>query len=189
MHQNCTPPEFTAYHVVTDRPMHIGQHIFFDETHHNGVWRRVMEKRPIVEEIYAHPERFDAAALEHHTAVALRELALEEVRLEKYPDYPSRLSCLYVSQQLSDSKLWSQLFVDWKRPTYHIVKLKVRGSIFVGDANNCFSPSLDKAGNRAMADHYWQNLPNANGESPIWETLAAGDIEVLEIVEEIRKNI
>lgn len=36
-----------AYHVVTDRPMYVGQQIIFDE--------------------------------EHHTCVALRELALEEV--------------------------------------------------------------------------------------------------------------
>ena len=45
---------FTAFHAVTDRPMHRGQHIPFDETHHSGVYRRVMEKRSIVND-YAIP--------------------------------------------------------------------------------------------------------------------------------------
>ena len=29
--------EFTAYHVVTDRPMELGQHIIFDDDQHSGV--------------------------------------------------------------------------------------------------------------------------------------------------------
>lgn len=27
-----------VYHVVTDRPMYVGQHIVFDEEHHSGVY-------------------------------------------------------------------------------------------------------------------------------------------------------
>ena len=30
-----------AYHVVTERPMYLGQHILFDESHHSGVYERV----------------------------------------------------------------------------------------------------------------------------------------------------
>lgn len=29
-----------VYHVVTEKPMHIGQHIIFNENHHNGVWHK-----------------------------------------------------------------------------------------------------------------------------------------------------
>lgn len=29
--------ELYAYHVVTDRPMRLGQHIIFDEEHHTSV--------------------------------------------------------------------------------------------------------------------------------------------------------
>jgi len=39
---------------------------------------------------------YNAYTLEHHTAVALRELALKEVRQKKYPEYPSRMGCLIV---------------------------------------------------------------------------------------------
>ena len=42
--------EIIAYHVVTDRPMRTRQHIVFDRTQNNGVYRRVMEKVPMVEE-------------------------------------------------------------------------------------------------------------------------------------------
>ena len=114
---------FTAFHVVTERPMQVGQHIRFDTAYHNGVYRRVMEKRAVVDEIYAHPERYEAAALEHHTSVALRELALEEVRQAHFPSYPSRLACLYVSECLSDAEKWAELFLAWKRPTLSLIHI------------------------------------------------------------------
>ncbi len=28
-----------AYHVITDRPIQLGEQIIFDETHHNGVYK------------------------------------------------------------------------------------------------------------------------------------------------------
>ena len=122
---------------------------------------------------------------EHHTAVALRELALEEVRQKKYPEYPSRMGCLYVSNHYEEAKKWSELFIEWGRPTYQIVKVKIDGNRFIGDANNCFDASLNKEENLALAERYWKNLPNLNGETPIVEILVDGDIEVIEIVEEI----
>lgn len=178
-----------AYHVTTDHPMHVGQLLTFDGTHHSGVYLRVMEKLDIVREIYAHPENYDAEHLEHHTRVALRELALEEVRKQKYPEYPSRLNSLYVSKTLEESEKWADFFVRLNRPTYHIVKVALKGRTFTGDANNCFSAQLSHAENLLLAERYWQNLPNLSGDPVIQETLADGEIEVLEIVREIRKNI
>ena len=90
--------------------MHLGQQIIFDENHHSGVYARVMEKKELVEKIYAAPEQFDGEELEHHTKVALRELALEEVRTRKYPQYPSRMSSLYVSKTLEESIKWFDFF-------------------------------------------------------------------------------
>lgn len=81
------------------------------------------------------------------------------------------------------------LFVEWGRPTYSIVKLKVRGNCFYGDANNCFDGRLEKKENLLLAEHYWENRPNANNETPIVEILVNGDIEVIEIVEEINANL
>lgn len=180
--------EMVFYHVVTDKPMQVGQRIIFDEEHHNGVWKRVHDKTEIVSDIYENPEKYDGCELEHHTSVALRELAMEEVRQEKYPGYPSRMGCLYVSNTLEEAQKWAQLFVQWGRPTYHIVKLKADGRYFSGNANNCFDGCLNKKENLLLAEHYWENRPDMNGEEPITEILVDGDIEVIEIVEEINLN-
>lgn len=96
--------ELFVYHVVTEKPMHLGQRIVFDKNHHNGVWQRVNEKLDIVNDIYHNPEKYKNIELEHHTSVALRELALEKVRVNKYPNYPSRMACLYVSKTLEEAE-------------------------------------------------------------------------------------
>ena len=176
-----------VYHVVTDRPMYVGQSIVFDEDHHSGVYSRVMEKLPIVNEIYAHPEDHDYRELEHHTSVALRELALEEVRQAKYPEYPSRMACLYVSKTIEEAEKWADLFSDLGRPTYSIVSLEVNGRCFTGDATNCFDGRTDKTENLKLAEKYWS--VDQDGEYKIREMLIDGDIRVKEIIRQINRNI
>ena len=85
-----------AYHVVTERPMVLGQQIVFDEDHHSGVYNRVMALADTVADVYTHPEKYPLP-LEHHLDVAIRELAMEQVRQAKFPEYPSRMASLYVS--------------------------------------------------------------------------------------------
>lgn len=178
-----------VYHVVTERPMRQGQRLFFGPGHYNGVYARVMGKLELVKEIYAHPEDWAGKALEHHTAVALRELAMEEVRAKSYPQYPSRMACLYVSETLAEAEEWAAFFArDCRRPTYHIVKLIAYGNVFAGDACSCFDGTADKAQNLALAEKYWQSSPSA-GARPVKELLVDGDIEVAGIVREINRNI
>ena len=57
--------EMIVYHVVTDRPMQVGQQIVFDEEHHSGVYQRVYEKIAIVNDLYRNPSKYDAKKLEH----------------------------------------------------------------------------------------------------------------------------
>ena len=64
------------------------------------------------------------------------ELALEKVRRKKYPQYPSRMSCLYVSKNFDEADNWGKYFAKIGRPTYSIVKLKIEGNCFIGDAAN-----------------------------------------------------
>lgn len=178
-----------AFHVVTDRPMYVGQQILFDENHRSGVYQRVMDKLPAVQDIYAHPETYDADTLEHHTSVALRELALEEVRQVKYPHYPSRMGCLYVSQTLEEAENWGRFFAGIGRPTYHIVRLDIRGNHFVGNAVKCFRGQLHKEENLRLADAYWSCPADPEDPGAIREYLVDGQITVLEIVKEINANI
>ena len=177
----------TAYHVVTDRPMTVGQHIVFDENHHSGVYSRVKALADVAAEALAHPDKYPLP-LEHHLSVALRELAMEEVRQARYAQYPSRMACLYVSSTLEEARRWGQFFSRIGRPTYAIVEVRSAGRLFVGDACNCFDGTPDKSANLAKADHYWQNLPNDEGE-PVQEMLVDGEIEVVRIVEEINANL
>lgn len=177
----------TAYHVVTDRPMQIGQHIIFDDRNHSGVYSRVMALADKANDVYYHPEKYPLP-LEHHLDVALRELAMEEVRMEKYPQYPSRMACLYVSRELEEARRWGEFFARIGRPTYAVVELRITGRVFVGNACNCFDGTPDHEENLVSAEKYWQNAPNADGEL-IWEMLADGDIEVVRIVEEINANL
>jgi hypothetical protein len=183
-----TMQEFYAYHVVTDRPMELGQHIIFDDDHHSGVYQRVMMKAGLVGQIYSQPDKYPADSLDYPTMVALRELALEQVRSEKFPHYPSRMACLYVSREVEDAHKWGEFFARIGRPTYAVVELKITGRVFTGNACNCFDGTPDKAVNLVKADHYWQNLPNEDNEY-IWEMLADGDIEVVRVIEEINANL
>lgn len=171
-----------VYHVVTSKEMFIGQKIIFDDNNHSGVYERVMSHKKIVEEIYKNPELYNINLLDHHTKVALRELALEEYRIKNHPHYPSRLNSLYVSRNIEDAYNWAEYFSSLGRKVYQIVKLKVNGNFFDGDAHNCFEATLNKNENLELCKYYWNNMPNLKKEAPIIETIISGNIEVIEII-------
>ena len=176
-----------VYHVVCDHPLQVGQRIIFDEENRSGVYQRVMALADTAADVMAHPEKYPLP-LEHHLDVAIRELAMEQVRREHYPENPSRMACLYVSREVGPAKQWAEYFARLGRPTYAVVELEVEGRCFVGDALNCFDGTPDQADNLARAERYWQNAPNEDGD-PIWEMLEDGDIRVVRVIEEINANI
>ena len=177
------------YHVVTERPMKLGQEIIFDENHHSGVYDRVYAFKDTVEEIYKNLKEHENVELEHHLKVALRELALEEVRKEKYPNYTSRLASLYVSNSLEEAEKWYNMFIEWGRPTFSIVKVEVDGNAYVGDAWNCFEGTTDRKKNLELAEDYWKHEKNNIGKEPIVEILVNGKIKVIEMVKESKNEI
>ena len=77
------------------------------------------------------------------TIRAIRETIMEMVRLQEYPDYPSRLSCLYAAKSYEDALKWKALFDSYNREVLQIVKLRVIGSSFEGDGifteRRCYS--------------------------------------------------
>ena len=68
------------------------------------------------------------------TIRAVRETIVEMVRLQEFPEYPSRLSCLY-AKSYEDALKWRALFDSYNREVLQIVKLRVIGSSFEGDGN------------------------------------------------------
>lgn len=95
--------EIVAYHAVTERPLCIGQVITFDENNPNGVYKRVKSIQKLRNskncetENLTDLEKMISCNLSRWSQIADRELALEKIRKEKYPMYPSRMACLYVT--------------------------------------------------------------------------------------------
>ena len=177
------------YHVISDTPKSKGDRLLLDDQHPNGVYKRVYACMDTVEDIYRQPEKYEATELSHAVHVALRELALEEIRKEKYPRCPSRMASLYVSKTYEEAERWGEYFSRLGRPTYGIAKIRVTGNRYVGDAYKCFDGTLSKEENMRMAALYWANGQNEDGHPPIVEILVDGDIEILEIVKEINANV
>lgn len=175
------------YHVISDIPKYKGEHILLDDKHPNGVHKRVYEQLDVVKDIYLNPGKYEEAGISHEANVALRELALEDIRKEKYPQYPSRLASLYVSRTYDEAERWAEYFVRLGRLTYGIAKIKVHGNRFIGDAYKCFDGTTSKEENLRLAELYWANGINEDGHEPIVEILVNGDIEIIEIVKTIRK--
>lgn len=170
-----------VYHVVTERPMHVGQRIRFDENHPNGVCRRVRAWEAIQKGESVEPEL--RALIESNpnrwAQVARRELAMEQVRREQFPHLPSRLACLYTSRTLEEAQSWAGFFQKLGRKVYSIVLLETDGAAFDADACNCFDGVGDET-DLANALLYWQNAPT---EKPVIETIIDGTIIVKEMIE------
>ena len=177
------------YHVVSDVPKQAGQRFVLDEKHPNGVYDRVYAQMGIVEDIYKNPEKYEGVELSHEVKVALRELALEKVRKEKYPRHPSRMAALYVSRTFEEAERWGEYFARIGRPTYGVARIEVDGNCYYGDAYKCFDGTISEEENLRLAEIYWRNGPNEDGHEPIIEVLADGDIKIVEIVKEINANI
>ena len=113
------------------------------------------------------------------TTRAIREVITEMVRLQEYPDYPSRLSCLYAAKSYDEALKWKELFDSYNRKVMQIVKLRVVGNYFEGDGELLpkadgvpFSQKIEQA------REYWRG--NVKNELP--ELLINGEIEVVEII-------
>lgn len=177
------------YHVISDRPKQVGQRFVLNEENPNGVHDRVYAQMSIVEDIYKNPKKYEGVELTHEVGVALRELALEKVRKEKYPQYPSRMAALYVSKTYEEAVRWGEYFARIGRPTYYVAKIKVNGNSYCGDAYKCFDGTIFEKENLRLAEIYWQNGRNVDGHEPIIEVLVDGEIEIVEILKEINANI
>ena len=171
-----------VYHVVTERPMELGQKLIFDQQHHNGVYHRVTAFKALLcgEPVEEKLVRLLQADMDKWSKVAYREMALEKIRKEYFPTYPSRMACLYTSRTLQEAQSWAKFFQDIGRDVYSIVRLKAGGGFFDGDACNCFDGVPNEVENLEKAWHYWKK--DCSNEKPVIETLIDGEITVEEII-------
>ncbi|MED5099463.1 DUF2441 domain-containing protein [Niallia circulans] len=190
--------EFTAYHLVTNQRMSRGQVIHFEEKKMNTLYRFFLEKEHlnaqgedymgILDNHYTdeglHLDKENADVVVQyagHTMRAIREVIAEMVRLQDFPNHPSRLSCLYAAKSYEDVLKWKALFDSYKRKVLQIVKLHVSGNYFEGDGE--LLPNLEAVPfhkKMEQAREYWKG--NVKNELP--ELLINGRIEVMEIIHE-----
>lgn len=190
--------ELYVYHIVTRKKMSLGQIINFDKNQKNTLYSFFFEK----EQLNSKGEDFIQILKGHYTNDGLnlnkenaqvamkyvdltirsiREVVVEMVRLQEYPEYPSRLSCLYATKSYEDALKWKELFNSYNRKVLQIVKLRVIGNSFEGDGNllpkEDGSPFAQKI---KQAREYW----NGNVKNELPEILINGKIEVVEIIDE-----
>ncbi|ALZ61958.1 hypothetical protein FORC13_2897 [Bacillus cereus] len=189
---------FFVYHIVTRKKMNIGQSIQFNKNQTNTLFHFFFERKhlnssgedsiQILKEHYTneelHIKNENATVVMNYmdqTIRAIRETIMEMVRLQEYPNYPSRLSCLYAAKSYEDALKWKALFDSYNREVLQIVKLRVIGSSFEGDGN--LLPKEDAipfSQKMEQAREYWKG--NVNNELP--ELLINGEIEVVEIIDD-----
>lgn len=190
--------QFYVYHIVTRNKMSVGQIINFKDHQYNTLYQFFFEK----EQVNTKGEDFVEILQSHYTAEglnldkddadvamkymgqttrAIREVIVEMVRLKEYPQYPSRLSCLYAAKTYEEILKWKQIFDSFNRKVLQIVKLKVNGIYFEGDGN--LLPKEDGisfAKKMKQAREYW----DGNIHNELSELLISGKIEVVEIIDE-----
>lgn len=178
--------------------MKIGQNIHFDKNQTNTLFHFFFERKhlnsngqdpmQILKEHYTNEELHinneNAKVVMNYmdqTIRAVRETIVEMVRLQEFPEYPSRLSCLYAAKNYEDALKWKALFDSYNREVLQIIKLRVIGHYFEGDGNLLpkedgipFSKKIEQA------REYWKG--NVSNELP--ELLINGKIEVVEIIDD-----
>ncbi|WP_047986464.1 DUF2441 domain-containing protein [Ornithinibacillus californiensis] len=187
-----------VYHLVTRKRMSLGQIITFNKDQKNTLYHFFFEKEQLNSKsedffqiMYGHVSEKGLTLNKEDSEVAIRyvsqtirairEIAVELVRVQEYPSYPSRLSCLYAAKSYEEAIKWKEVFDSYNRNVLQIVKLKVDGNAFEGDGN--LLPKEDGiplAQKIEQAREYWKG--NKNNELP--ELLIDGRIEVVEIIKE-----
>ena len=190
--------EFFVFHIVTRNKMSTGQIINFDKNQKNTLYSFFFEREQLnskgedfIKILYGHYTNEGLNINKENTEVAIkyvgqtiraiREVVVEMVRLQEHPEYPSRLSCLYAARSYEDALKWKEIFDSYNRNVLQIVKLRVVGNYFEGDANLLpkedgvpFSQKIEQA------REYWKG----NVKNELTELLINGKIEVVEIIDD-----
>lgn len=114
-----------------------------------------------------------------NSAMITRELMFEEVRKEINHELPSRLKCLYVCKTKDEIKSWLEIFKRTDKKDYQILKLKLTGKIFKGDASYVLRQNISLNKKKEQARLYWNGIHKDN----IYEYLFEGKLVVEDILD------
>lgn len=115
----------------------------------------------------------------------MREIAVEQVRKEKFPSKPSRFKCMY----LSDTKeVVLKNFETMLKKTkgenilYQAIAVKLNGEAFYARDVGLSRPGKSFNEYKQLAESYWGQ--NQKSTAPVKEILFVGDAEVVEVFAE-----
>ncbi|WP_192988518.1 DUF2441 domain-containing protein [Carnobacterium mobile] len=182
------------YHLVTRKPMYKGQKINFGSHHKNRLYYFFLEngfsdlkERTLDQAISELDSKLEENEIEFlknafdHSSKAIREVVTEMVRLEHFPELPSRFECLYGTEDLNSLAQWQKIFTSYNREVIQIVNLETNGKIFKGNA--ALLPSIENKSfleKIEQAKIYW----SSPSENILSEVLIGGEITVTKIIED-----
>ena len=180
------------YHAYSGEKVNVGDVLVFNSGTHNKMYDEVYNNEYKTDGIDANEllinkkrnqERsFSIDEFElllntvNNDAFVLRELTLEEVREMKYPNYPSRLSCLYVTKTKEEAINWSEILKRNKKKCKQVLTLELTGEIFCFDGNLMKRQNVSYQKHLENADLYWNSIDSNNSEIIFY-----GEAKVIEI--------
>lgn len=188
------------YQVATDRNYKVGDKFVFGEDL-NGQGHRVYCSEFLTDGKALHISGFEYAeskkifknknlVVNMSKALAesdfvIRELAVEEVRKQKFSRLPSRLRCMFLTDKKENVLKGVKSFYKKGFGTqFQAVAVKLNGNIFY--AKSVFMPRAGKSYGEylEMAEKYWDQ--DQNSTEPIKEILFEGEAEIVEILDEVK---
>lgn len=183
------------YHINTDQRLQVGNTLIIGEKF-NNFYYEIYNTEHLKDEKDANEHlinmrkeqnlilKSDTANLIFQTvnddAMITRELMFEEVRKEEYTDLPSRLKCLYVCKTKKEMNDWINIFNKTNKENFQLLKLKLTGKIFVGDASFILRQNISLNRKKEQAKMYWSGKKKNN----INEYLFVGTAVVEEVLNE-----
>ena len=185
--------DLILYQIVKSRKYSVVDKIMFNENTITGQYNKVYKTQYQIENsrlanIFYYFKREkkhfkknikEIAFLCDNYDLLVRELAVEKIRKEYYPNLPSRLHCMYLSllRQTAVNN-----FEKSKEKHLQVVAVKLNGKIF-----KCGNYMLDRNGGsfedyEIMAHNYWSQTNVA--DENVKEILFEGEAEIVEIIKE-----
>lgn len=182
------------YHASSGGRVNVGDVLEFNSDTKNGMYYAVYESSYLLDEKDANEImrnkrsdkdiNFSLSELNlifktiNNSAFVMRELALEEVRRNKYSSFPSRLSCLYVSKEKGDTASWSKILKRNGKECKQILTLELTGDVYSFDGGMLLRKNCSYQEHLDNAEKYW-NSTVVNEP----EYLFLGNAKVVEIEE------
>jgi hypothetical protein len=106
----------------------------------------------------------------------LREMEFENIRREQFADRPSRMRCIWLTDDLDRAAYWCDRLNKSGGP--RVVQVEVDGNLHEADGRHLSDESSSLSELRAAAQNYWRGVPHSNPEK---EFLLEGSITVVEV--------